>query len=165
MYLLKLFINLIFVYHYSLSSGSTRSNSSVKEAISLHKAQGESIINTITEAIASISEPDQRTKSSITGDVEDALSTDYSSHFEDESTLRERSFRAVLPSESHRRRSEKFARTQLDSSDASESSVAGSDGGRGKKKSSSESLFSDSDSFTKFTMEMVQQYMREEKSR
>ena len=53
------------------------------------------------------------------------------------------------------------------SSDVSESSITGSEKGRARdpEDTSSSSLFSDSDSFTRFTLEMVHQYMAEEKSR
>ena len=66
---------------------------------------------------------------------------------------------------SFRRKTEKYAKKRPESSDASESSVAGSEINMRRKKSSSESLFSECDSFTKFTLEMAEQNMREEKSR
>ena len=148
------------------SNIASRTSSSVKEVISQHQTQGESIAQTISEALASISETDQKSKSNITAEVEEELSTDYSSHFEEESTLKEKSFRAVLPSETHRRRSEKLKKKKEYSSDASESSyTSDKDKGRVETASSTGSLFSDTDSFTKFTLEMVHQYMVEEKSR
>ena len=150
------------------SSLSSRPSSSVREVLEQNQVQGESISQTISEAIASISESEQRTRSNITAEVEEELSTDYSSQFEEDSTLREKSFRAVLPSETHRRRSEKFSSKPEYSSDASESSGGGSERlQRGSEKGTREtsSLFSDSDSFTRFTLEMVEQYMMEETAR
>ena len=150
------------------SSLSSRTCSSVREVLEQHKVQGESITQTISEALASISEAEQRTRSNITAEVEEELSTDYSSQFEEESTLREKSFLALLPSETHRRRSENFSRKHEYSSDASESSGGETEkSGRSSQKETREtsSLFSDSDSFTRFTLEMVEQYMMEETAR
>jgi len=150
------------------SSLSSRPSSSVREVLEQNQFHGESISQTISEAIASISDGEQRTRSNITAEVEEELSTDYSSQFEEDSTLREKSFRAVLPSETHRRRSEKFSSKPEYSSDASESSGGGSKRSeRGLEKGTREnsSLFSDSDSFTRFTLEMVEQYMMEETAR
>ena len=85
---------------------SSKPSSSILELIEQNQAAGSSIQRTISEALASISESERKTKSSnITEEVEEELSTDYSSHFEDESTLKEKSFQALLPSVSHRRKS------------------------------------------------------------
>ena len=79
--------------------------------------------------------------------MEEELSTDYSSHFEDESTLREISFHAVLPSVSHQK--------SLMSSEASE----------GSDREKDISLFSDSQSFSRLTVELVRQHMQEQSIR
>ena len=118
--------------------------------IEQNQAAGNSIQKTISEALASISESEKRTKSkssNITEEVEEELSTDYSSHFEDESTLREISFHAVLPSVSHQK--------SLMSSEASDSSDREKD----------VSLFSDSQSFSRLTVELVRQHMQEQSIR
>lgn len=65
------------------------SSSSVKEVLGLQQLQQESIAKTISEALASMSETEQKTRSNLTGEVEDELSTDYSTNFDEESTLRD----------------------------------------------------------------------------
>merc|ERR1711874_260642 len=99
---------------------------------------------------------------------EEELSTDYSSQFEDTSTLKEKSFMSVLPSESHRRQSaaaEEISRRSF-SSDASATSLSTSGQSDSdqfdRNGASSGSLFSDNESFTRFTLDMVSQYMQEE---
>jgi len=148
------------------SSYASKPPSSILELIDQNQAAGSSIQKTISEALASISESDQKTRSNITAEVEEELSTDYSSQFEDESTLKEKSFQAVLPSVSHRRRSMKIAEKKKlireFSSDASESSLVVTDKENIDLETSSNSLFSDNHSFSKFTLEMVTQYMEEE---
>ena len=144
---------------------SSKPPSSILELIEQNQASGSSIQKTISEALASISESERKTKSSdITEQVEEELSTDYSSHFEDESTLKEKSFQALLPSVSHKRKSlkgelrKKTLQREV-STDASESSD------KDQKDLSSHSLFSDTHSFSRFTLEMVNQYMEEENVR
>ena len=130
---------------------SSKPPSSILELIEQNQAAGNSIQKTISEALASISESEKRTKSkssNITEEVEEELSTDYSSHFEDESTMREKSFHAVLPSVSHQKC------LSLMSSEASDSSD--------REVSKEGSLFSDSRSFNRLTVELVRQHMREQ---
>lgn len=74
---------------YSLLILSLMSSSSVKEVLGLQQLQQESIAKTISEALASMSETEQKTRSNLTGEVEDELSTDYSTNFDEESTLRD----------------------------------------------------------------------------
>ena len=61
----------------------------MKEVLGLQQLQQESIAKTISEALASMSETEQKTRSNLTGEVEDELSTDYSTNFDEESTLRD----------------------------------------------------------------------------
>ena len=144
---------------------SSKPPSSILELIEQNQATGSSIQKTISEALASISESERKTKSSnITEEVEEELSTDYSSHFDDESTLKEKSFQAVLPSVSHRRKSMKTAKRNLRNELSSETSDA-SDKDKIDHDLSSNSLFSDTHSFSRFTLEMVNQYMEEENVR
>ena len=148
---------------------SSKPSSSILELIEQNQAAGSSIQKTISEALASISESERKTKSSnITEEVEEELSTDYSSYFEDESTLKEKSFQAVLPSVSHRRKSLKSSsrKKSLQREISSETSEM-SDFEKEKKdfETSSHSLFSDTHSFSRFTLEMVNQYMEEENVR
>ena len=144
---------------------SSKPPSSILELIEQNQATGSSIQKTISEALASISESERKTKSSnITEEVEEELSTDYSSHFDDESTLKEKSFQAVLPSVSHRRKSMKTAKRNLGKELSSETSDA-SEKERVEHDLSSTSLFSDTHSFSRFTLEMVNQYMEEENVR
>ena len=144
---------------------SSKPPSSILELIEQNQATGSSIQKTISEALASISESERKTKSSnITEEVEEELSTDYSSHFDDESTLKEKSFQAVLPSVSHRRKSMKNAKRNLGRELSSETSDA-SDKDKIDQDPSSNSLFSDTHSFSRFTLEMVNQYMEEENVR
>ena len=74
---------------YSLLILSLMSSSSVKEVLGLQQLQQESIAKTISEALASMSETEQKTRSNLNGEVEDELSTDYSTNFDEESTLRD----------------------------------------------------------------------------
>ena len=150
-------------------SFASRTPSSILEVLDKHQAAGSSMEKTIAEALASISEADQRTGSNITAEVEEELSTDYSSQFEDESTLKEQSLKTLLPSESLRRKSAAALETRKSASlrrdlstDASESSLHSEHEDEARPGSS---LFSDNDSFTRFTLEMVSQYMLEEKVR
>ena len=141
---------------------TSKTPSSILEMLDRNELVGSSIQRTISEALASISEGDQRTRSNITAEVEEELSTDYSSQFEDESTLREQGLRALLPSEAQRRQVSRrgFAR---EVSTEDESSIHFSEVEEEARPTSS--LFSDNDSFTKFSLEMVNQYMQEEKVR
>ena len=146
---------------------SSKPPSSILELIEQNQATGSSIQKTISEALASISESERKTRSSnITEEVEEELSTDYSSHFDDESTLKEKSFQAVLPSVSHRKKSlktdtkKKILRRQLSSETSENSDKESKD-----YDLSSASLFSDTHSFSRFTLEMVNQYMEEENVR
>ena len=167
-----------------MSFGS-KTPSSILEVLDQNQAAGSSIQRTISEALASISEGDQRTRygqnivkllsikffvrSSITAEVEEELSTDYSSQFEEESTLREQTLKTLLPSESQRRQSstllERRNNLRRDLSTASDSSIHFSEVEEEGATRPSSSLFSDNDSFTKFSLEMVSQYMLEEKVR
>ena len=168
-----------------MSFGS-KTPSSILEVLDQNQAAGSSIQRTISEALASISEGDQRTRyelsfvklspsskfiirSSITAEVEEELSTDYSSQFEEESTLREQTLKTLLPSESQRRQSstllERRNKLRRDLSTASDSSIHFSEVEEEGGTRPSSSLFSDNDSFTKFSLEMVSQYMLEEKVR
>ena len=61
----------------------------MKEVLGLQQLQQESIAKTISEALASMSETEQKTRSNLNGEVEDELSTDYSTNFDEESTLRD----------------------------------------------------------------------------
>ena len=134
---------------------SSKPPSSILELIEQNQANGNSIQKTISEALASMSESEKRTKSkssNITEEVEEELSTDYSSHFDDESTLREKSFHAVLPSVSHA----KSLSREL-SSEASDSSDR-----ELRLEAESNSLFSDSRSFSRLTVELVRQHMAEQ---
>lgn len=101
--------------------------------------------------------------------MEEELSTDYSSQFEEESTLREQTLKTLLPSESQRRQSstllERRSKLRRDLSTASDSSIHFSEVEEEGATRPSSSLFSDNDSFTKFSLEMVSQYMLEEKVR
>ena len=101
--------------------------------------------------------------------MEEELSTDYSSQFEEESTLREQTLKTLLPSESQRRQSstllERRNKLRRDLSTASDSSIHFSEVEEEGATRPSSSLFSDNDSFTKFSLEMVSQYMLEEKVR
>ena len=147
----------------------SKTPSSILEVLDQNQAAGNSIQRTISEALASISEGDQRTRSSITAEVEEELSTDYSSQFEEESTLREQTLKTLLPSESQRRQSssllERRSKLRRDLSTASDSSIHFSEVEEEGATRPSSSLFSDNDSFTKFSLEMVSQYMMEEKVR
>ena len=147
-----------------LRTVSSKPPSSILELIEQNQATGSSIQKTISEALASISESERKTKSSnITEEVEEELSTDYSSHFDDESTLKERSFQAVLPSVSHRRKSMKT--TKMKEFKLSSETSDASDKEKIEHDLSSTSLFSDTHSFSRFTLEMVNQYMEEENVR
>ena len=135
---------------------SSKPPSSILELIEQNQANGNSIQKTISEALASMSESEKRTKSkssNITEEVEEELSTDYSSHFDDESTLREKSFQAVLPSVSHARSLSRELSSEASDSSELELRLEGESGG---------SLFSDSRSFSRLTVELVRQHMAEQ---
>ncbi|XP_029110547.1 centrosome-associated protein 350 isoform X2 [Scleropages formosus] len=98
-----------------------------------------------------------------------SVATEYSLKFDESMTedeIEERSFRSLLPSESHRRGAgmEKKRGTHEESEDEAcqeKSSVL--DGG--KSQEGSVSFSNGQDSFSKFTMDMVRQYMKEEEVR
>ena len=151
-------------------SFASKTPSSILEILDHNQAVGSTIQKTISEALASISEGDH-TRSNVTAEVEEELSTDYSSQFEDESTLKEQSLKALRPCESQRRKSVKVLETRRPrlrrdfSTDGSESSPHFSEIEDEQIGNPESSLFSETDSFTRFTLEMVSQYMLEEKVR
>ena len=132
---------------------SSKPPSSILELIEQNQANGNSIQKTISEALASMSESERRTKSkssNITEEVEEELSTDYSSHFDDESTLREKSLQAVLPSVSQA----KSLSREL-SSEASDSSER-------ELRASEEA---ESGSFSRLRVELMRQHLAEQSIR
>ncbi|XP_038614150.1 centrosome-associated protein 350 isoform X2 [Tachyglossus aculeatus] len=125
-------------------------NSSIEEQV--HTAVDESLQS---DSIPSL--PDEKDSTSI--------ATEYSLIFDESMTedeIEEKSFRSLLPSESHRRFNMEKKRGHRDDSDeeASPEKTALS-----SVKELSMPFSGGQDSFSKFTMEMVRQYMKEEEMR
>ncbi|XP_028936989.1 centrosome-associated protein 350 isoform X2 [Ornithorhynchus anatinus] len=125
-------------------------NSSIEEQV--HTAMDDSLQS---DSIPSL--PDEKDSTSI--------ATEYSLKFDESMTedeIEEKSFRSLLPSESHRRFNMEKKRGHRDDSDeeASPEKTALS-----SVKELSMPFSGGQDSFSKFTMEMVRQYMKEEEMR
>ncbi|XP_048457867.1 centrosome-associated protein 350 isoform X2 [Rhincodon typus] len=154
----------------SSSSGSSRHDSpslpfSEKSRTFCH-AKGNSSIEEVVKTAADDSIhsdsvpslPDEKDSASV--------ATEYSLKFDESMTedeIEEKSFRSLLPSESHRRFNMEKKRSQQDDSDEDiardqSSSIA-------VKHDLSMPFSGGQDSFSKFTMEMVRQYMKEEEMR
>lgn len=94
-----------------------------------------------------------------------SVATEYSLKFDESMTedeIEEKSFRSLLPSESHRRNNLEKKRGNRDDSDEE---VSPEKTALSSVKELSMPFSGDQDSFSKFTMEMVRQYMREEEMR
>ncbi|XP_067250665.1 centrosome-associated protein 350 isoform X4 [Chanodichthys erythropterus] len=132
------------------TQGKDRSNSSVEDQA--HTAADDSLCS---DSVRSLLEE------------KDSVATEYSVKFDDSMTeddIEERSFRSLLPSEAHRRESldrKPIARPESDddhSHDRSSPRVS-------SKQDDSMPFSSGQDSFSKFTMDLVRQYMKEEEVR
>ncbi|XP_048067432.1 centrosome-associated protein 350 isoform X2 [Megalobrama amblycephala] len=132
------------------TQGKDRSSSSVEDQA--HTAADDSLCS---DSVRSLLEE------------KDSVATEYSVKFDDSMTeddIEERSFRSLLPSEAHRRESldrKPSARPESDddhSHDRSSPRVS-------SKQDDSMPFSSGQDSFSKFTMDLVRQYMKEEEVR
>ncbi|NXF96313.1 CE350 protein, partial [Eubucco bourcierii] len=104
-----------------------------------------------------LSLPDEKDSASVV--------TEYSLKFDESMTedeIEEKSFRSLLPSESHRRNNLEKKRGNRDDSDEE---VSPEKTALSSIKELSMPFSGDQDSFSKFTMEMVRQYMKEEEMR
>merc|ERR1712215_482179 len=128
------------------SSYASEPSSPILELTDQKQVVGITIQKAISEAPASISENDQKTRPNITNEIEEESSTDYSREFKDETTLKEKSFQELMHSVSL---SDITSMVVLDK----ESLEIGT---------YSSSLLSHNHSFSKITLGMVTQHMEEE---
>ncbi|XP_038651089.1 centrosome-associated protein 350 isoform X3 [Scyliorhinus canicula] len=135
----------------SRASCHEKGNSSVEEEV--HTAADDAIHS---DSVPSL--PDEKESVSI--------ATEYSLKFDESMTedeIEEKSFRSLLPSESHRRFNMERKRSRQDDSDED---IARDQSASAVIKHDLSMPFSGGqDSFSKFTMEMVRQYMKEEEMR
>ncbi|XP_060686058.1 centrosome-associated protein 350 isoform X4 [Hemiscyllium ocellatum] len=135
----------------SRTSRCTKGNSSIEEVV--QTAADDSIHS---DSVPSL--PDDKDSASV--------ATEYSLKFDESMTedeIEEKSFRSLLPSESHRRFNMEKKRSQQDDSD--EDIVQDQSASIAVKHDLSMPFSGGQDSFSKFTMEMVRQYMKEEEMR
>ncbi|XP_077862424.1 centrosome-associated protein 350-like [Saccoglossus kowalevskii] len=150
---------------------SAKSNSSIKTASDVSIDRDNSQIRTDDSSIhtdVSVAKDSSKSESiaeEITsGKVSgEDYSMQFDSHTEDE--IDEKSFRMLLPSESHRRRSSRGNSDHASSSDETTLTHDASKSPQWGMDDMSCSPFSAEESFNKFTAEMVRQYMREEELR
>uniref|UniRef100_A0A8C6FR69 Centrosomal protein 350 n=1 Tax=Moschus moschiferus TaxID=68415 RepID=A0A8C6FR69_MOSMO len=152
------------------SSGSSRQESpsvpSSKENEKKH--HGEKIESSIDEQVQTAADDSFRSDSVPSlPDEKDSTSvaTEYSLKFDESMTedeIEEKSFRSLLPSESHRRFNMEKKRDHHDDSDEETSPEKTT---LSSAKELSMPFSGGQDSFSKFTMEMVRQYMKEEEMR
>uniref|UniRef100_A0A670Y949 Centrosomal protein 350 n=1 Tax=Pseudonaja textilis TaxID=8673 RepID=A0A670Y949_PSETE len=147
---------------YFISSSSRQESPSSKETKKLsHREKPSSSIEeeaptAINDSLQNISIPsihDERDSTSV--------ATEYSLKFDESMTedeIEEQSFRSLLPSESHRRINLKKRNHQIYSDEEASP-------GKSPIKELNLPFSAGQDSFSKFTMEMVRQYMREEEMR
>lgn len=140
------------------------SSESVRTASDTRK-QGDS-----DSSIRSVSGADARDESrsdSILEDISQASGDEYSVAFDDtmtEDEMEEKSFKAILPSESHRKRAKKHSGDNM-SVTSDEGSVTSVPTTQRMSLDDLSSFFTGEESFNKFTEEMVRQFMREEELR
>ncbi|XP_078074083.1 centrosome-associated protein 350 isoform X3 [Mustelus asterias] len=135
----------------SRASHYEKGNSSVEEEV--HTAADDSIHS---DSVPSL--PEEKDSASI--------ATEYSLKFDESMTedeIEEKSFRSLLPSESHRRFNMERKRSRQDDSD--EDMARDQSASTVVKHDLSMPFSGGQDSFSKFTMEMVRQYMKEEEMR
>ncbi|XP_072429498.1 centrosome-associated protein 350 isoform X2 [Chiloscyllium punctatum] len=135
----------------SRTSRCIKGNSSIEEVV--QTAADDSIHS---DSVPSL--PDEKDSASV--------ATEYSLKFDESMTedeIEEKSFRSLLPSESHRRFNMEKKRSQQDDSD--EDIVQDQSASIAVKHDLSMPFSGGQDSFSKFTMEMVRQYMKEEEMR
>uniref|UniRef100_A0A667I3N3 Centrosomal protein 350 n=1 Tax=Lynx canadensis TaxID=61383 RepID=A0A667I3N3_LYNCA len=152
------------------SSGSSRQESpsvlSSKE--NERKLHGEKMESSIDEQVQTAADDSLRSDSAPSlPDEKDSTSiaTEYSLKFDESMTedeIEEKSFRSLLPSESHRRFNMEKKRGHHDDSDDETSPEKTT---LSSAKELSMPFSGGQDSFSKFTMEMVRQYMKEEEMR
>ncbi|XP_068842446.1 centrosome-associated protein 350 [Capricornis sumatraensis] len=152
------------------SSGSSRQESpsvpSSKENEKKHR--GEKMESSIDEQVQTAADDSFRSDSVPSlPDEKDSTSvaTEYSLKFDESMTedeIEEKSFRSLLPSESHRRFNMEKKRGHHDDSDEETSPAKTT---LSSAKELSMPFSGGQDSFSKFTMEMVRQYMKEEEMR
>ncbi|XP_062919745.1 centrosome-associated protein 350 isoform X7 [Mobula hypostoma] len=135
----------------SRASQGEKGDSSVEEEV--HTAADDSIQSSSMPPL-----PDDKDSASI--------ATEYSLKFDESMTedeIEEKSFRSLLPSESHRRFNMERKRSRQDDSD--EETARDQSTLTAVKHDFSMPFSGGQDSFSKFTMEMVRQYMKEEEMR
>ncbi|XP_067894047.1 centrosome-associated protein 350 isoform X2 [Heterodontus francisci] len=135
----------------SRASRREKGDSSIEEEV--HTAADDSIRS---DSVPSL--PDEKDSASI--------ATEYSLKFDESMTedeIEEKSFRSLLPSESHRRFNMERKRSRRDDSD--EDLARDQSASTAVKHDLSMPFSGGQDSFSKFTMEMVRQYMKEEEMR
>ncbi|XP_027623723.1 centrosome-associated protein 350 isoform X2 [Tupaia chinensis] len=153
------------------SSGSSRQESpsvpSCKE--NEKKLHGDKMESSIDEQVQTAADDSLRSDSvpSLPDEKDStSIATEYSLKFDESMTedeIEEKSFRSLLPSESHRRFNMEKKRGHHDDSDEEEKSPEKTTLSSAKELSMPFS--GGQDSFSKFTMEMVRQYMKEEEMR
>ncbi|XP_053519650.1 centrosome-associated protein 350 isoform X4 [Artibeus jamaicensis] len=152
------------------SSGSSRQespsvSSSKENEKKLHSGKTESSVDEQVQTAADDSLPSDSVPSLPDEKDSASVATEYSLKFDESMTedeIEEKSFRSLLPSESHRRFNMEKKRGQQDDSDEETSPEKTT---LSSAKELSMPFSGGQDSFSKFTMEMVRQYMKEEEMR
>ncbi|XP_071005529.1 centrosome-associated protein 350-like isoform X4 [Oncorhynchus clarkii lewisi] len=126
-----------------------------------------SLVEAVTHTAADDSIPSDRVQSLLDEKDSASVATEYSLKFDESMTedeIEERSFRSLLPSESHRRGVLEKNRVPHEESDdvPSQENPTAQDS---SKQDGSMPFSSGQDSFSRFTMDMVRQYMKEEEVR
>ncbi|XP_070581927.1 centrosome-associated protein 350-like isoform X2 [Ptychodera flava] len=148
----------------SVSNGSIKTISGVSVDRENSENNGDSSIQTDPSiSVAKDSSKSDSIAEEITKGSGEDYSMQFDSHTEDE--IDEKSFRMLLPSESHRLHTSKGRHgSQSDHASSSDEMPLTHDSGKWANEDLS-SPFSAEESFNKFTAEMVKQYMREEELR
>ncbi|XP_051867641.1 centrosome-associated protein 350 isoform X2 [Pristis pectinata] len=160
-------------HHDQSSGGSSRQDSpslpSSEKGAECRASHGEKGVSSVEEAVHTAADDSIRSGSmpSLPDDKDSAsIATEYSLKFDESMTedeIEEKSFRSLLPSESHRRFNMERKRSRQDDSD--EETTRDQSTLTAVKHDLSMPFSGGQDSFSKFTMEMVRQYMKEEEMR
>ncbi|XP_021341745.1 centrosome-associated protein 350-like isoform X1 [Mizuhopecten yessoensis] len=154
---------------YTVDSRTGRSRgvitpNSLRTASDTHKnGDSDSSIRSVSGAEAR----DESRSESIIEDISQASGDDYSVIFDDtmtEDEMEEKSFKAILPSESHRKRAKKHSGDNM-SVTSDEGSISSVPNTPRMTLNDLSSFFTGEESFNKFTEDMVRQFMREEELR
>ncbi|XP_045061426.1 centrosome-associated protein 350 isoform X1 [Coregonus clupeaformis] len=157
----------------TLSGGESSSHLSPSLASSEKRERrkvemGNSSVEDEAHTVADDSIPSDSVQSLLDEKDSTSFATEYSLKFDESMTedeIEERSFRSLLPSESHRRGAVEKKRGPHEESDDEPSQEKTTVQDSSKQQDGSMPFSSGQDSFSRFTMDMVRQYMKEEEVR